>query len=74
MKFERIIKTLAITALAVVICLTAINIHFAIADHKDYSSTFTHQGHSYVLVHANNATAITHDPDCECYNTNTEKK
>lgn len=44
----------------------AVNIYYSIKDHTDYSSTFTHRGHSYVLVHANGTNAVTHDPDCPC--------
>ena len=54
-------------ALTTVLALSVVNIYYAVKDHTDYTSTFTHQGHSYVLVHANGENAVIHDPDCPCH-------
>lgn len=44
-----------------------LNIYYAINNNKDYISKAEYRGHSYVLVHANGSTGITHDPDCPCH-------
>lgn len=66
-KLTTLLLALCAIALAATIVTCAMNAYYAIKDHTDYSSTFTHRGHSYVLVHANGANAITHDPDCPCH-------
>ena len=65
---ETLIKTLAITLLVAGLVGWGIDIYFSIDDHKDYTSKFERYGHSYILVHASGANAITHDPDCPCHN------
>ncbi len=60
------------TILAVVVIIaglvgTGLNIYYAISNNQDYISKADYRGHSYVLVHANGSTGITHDPDCPCH-------
>ena len=59
------------TILAAVLIIVAfvcagLNIYYAINNNKDYVSKTEYRGHSYVLVHANGSTGITHAPDCPC--------
>ncbi|TFU92352.1 hypothetical protein E4T81_12245 [Barnesiella sp. WM24] len=61
------------TILAAVIIIAGfvgagLNIYYAISNNQDYISKADYRGHSYVLVHANGSTGITHDPDCPCHN------
>ena len=51
---------------------TGLNIYYAISNNQDYISKTDYRGHSYVLVHANGSTGITHDPDCPCHKDNPE--
>lgn len=51
---------------------TGLNIYYAISNNQDYISKTDYRGHSYVLVHANGSTGITHDPDCPCHKNNPE--
>ena len=51
---------------------TGLNIYYAISNNQDYISKAEYRGHSYVLVHANSSTGITHDPDCPCHKNNPE--
>lgn len=65
------------TILAAVLIITAfvgagLNIYYAISNNQDYISKTDYRGHSYVLVHANGSTGITHDPDCPCHKDNPE--
>ena len=60
------------TILSAVLVLTAfvgagLYIYYAISNNQDYVSKVDYRGHSYVLVHANGSTGITHDPDCPCH-------
>lgn len=55
--------TIALTAIA---ALSVTNIYYAIKDHTEYVGTFTHHGHTYILVHSDGASVVTHDPDCPC--------
>ena len=66
-KIKPLLLALCAIALTGVAINCAVNIYYSIKDHTDYSSTFTHRGHSYVLVHANGTNAVTHDPDCPCH-------
>lgn len=44
-----------------------LNIYYAISNNQDYISKADYRGHSYVLVHTNGSTGITHDPDRPCH-------
>ena len=60
------------TILAAVLIIVAfvgavLNIYYAISNNQDYISKADYRGHSYVLVHADGSTGITHDPDCPCH-------
>lgn len=44
-----------------------VGIFYAIKDHQDYAAKTEYRGHSYILFHADGASATTHDPDCLCH-------
>ena len=62
----KVLTIVVYTCLLAVIVSCVVGIYFNIKDHENYSTTITHHGHSYVLVHANGENAMTHDPDCGC--------
>lgn len=66
-KIKTTLLALCAIALTANIAICVASTYYTIKDHTDYSSTFTHRGHSYVLVHANGTNAVTHDPDCPCH-------
>lgn len=66
-KIKTLLLALCAIALTSVVINCVVNIYYRINDHTAYSSTFTHHGHSYILVHADGANAVTHDPDCPCH-------
>lgn len=63
--------TTILAAVVIIVGLvgTGLNIYYAIAisNNQDYIGKTDYRGHSYVLVHANGSTGITHDPDCPCH-------
>lgn len=65
-KTKLLLLALCAIALTASIATCVVSAYYTIKDHKDYVSTFEHRGHSYMLVHANGANTVTHDPDCPC--------
>lgn len=69
--------TTILAAVVIIVGLvgTGLNIYYAIAisNNQDYIGKTDYRGHSYVLVHANGSTGITHDPDCPCHKEGGEK-
>ena len=47
--------------------IVGLGIYYTISNNQDYIGQTDYRGHSYVLVHANGSTSITHDPDCPCH-------
>ena len=64
-------KHLTIILVAVLLLVACVGIvlnsYYAVNNNKDYISQTDYRSHSYVIVHANGSTGITHDPDCPCH-------
>lgn len=69
---KHLIAILTAVLLLVAIACAVVSIYYAVNNNKDYIGQTDYRGHSYVLVHANGSTGITHDPDCPCHKNNPE--
>ena len=58
---------LAVLLLVSFVCTVLNTYYCADNNNKDYICKADYRGHSYVIVHANGSTDITHDPDCPCH-------
>ena len=62
-----ILAAVLIVLIIAVPVVAGLGIYYAISNNQDYIGKTDYRGHSYVLVHANGSTGITHDPDCPCH-------